>query len=193
MVNFRIVEGKSEVDFERFKILFFDPSKKVKDVCDELDISKKKYDRLRKELIDEIGYVKKPVDHDLLHQRNPMRFITTHQDGRYSVNKQINNHKYYFGSYRDLETAKNVRNYLEAHNWDEDVFYEIRKRIKEKNKKDAYSEDEYAKVKKDYMDGYKVHEIIKRNRITPYKYSCISKRVREEENLFTKPRRRIRC
>ena len=159
-VNFRIIEGGDDVDFEKFKTLFYDSSKKVDDVCEELGISKPRYNRLRKELIEEDSFVKKPVDKDLIYQHNPMRYITQHRNS-FSVNKQINHHKYYFGSYKNLETAKYVRDYLESHNWDEDVYYQLRKEIREK--KNPYSENEYERVKKDYLAGYTVDEIIRRN------------------------------
>lgn len=190
-VNFRIIEGGDDVDFEKFKTLFYDSSKKVDDVCEELGISKKRYDRLRKELIEEDGYVKKPVDKDLIYQHNPMRYITQHPKGSFCVNKQINHCKYYFGSYKTLETAKYVRDYLESHNWDEDVYHQLRKEIRGKAKKNPYTQEEYERVKNDYLAGYTVDEIIRRNRISHYKYSHISKRVRTEENLSTKPRRKF--
>lgn len=190
VVTFRIVEGKDEVDFEKFKTLFYDSSKKVDDVCDELGISKPRYNRLRKELVEGDGYIKKPVNKDLVYQHNPMRYITKHRNS-FSVNKQINHRKYYFGSYKTLETAKYVRDCLESHNWDEDVYYQLRKEIKEKAKKKPYSKEEYERVKKDYLNGFKVDEILERNKISHYKYSCISKRVRTEENLSTKPRRKF--
>lgn len=184
--NFRIVEGNdNDVDFEKFKELFFDDKKMVKDVCDELDISTKKYNRLRRELIKEVGFIRKPVDKDYQLKDDPMRYISSSKKG-YSVNKQIDHRKMYFGIYQDLETAQYVRDAMEALDWDEDAFYSVRKKVRPR--KQPYSDDEYEKVKRDYMAGYTIREIIRRNNITNYKYSCISKRVRTEENLFTKPR-----
>lgn len=193
--KFRIVEDTSEFRdiYEYVKQDYLDPKVRVSDILKKYNISNKNYQRIRKEIIEETGVTRKPMDYDFdEHWRHETRFISqVKTTKKFKVVKVMNGKYHHFGVYDDLKTALEVRDILEEANWDKEVYKKLRmemfgKEIKEKTE----IEKIYDEFKKDFLEGFTTKELIRKYGITKTHYNALSKAIRTEMGLHRKPRRK---
>lgn len=125
---FRIVEGfKPDVDYESFKKDFLDPNQKVDDIKEKYNLSPSDYMEYRNRVLDETGLPKKPAFYGRDITIKDETYITRRYNG-YDVFKHIGGKYKFFGKYKDLGTARLVRDKLLECDWDEDVAEELKKK-----------------------------------------------------------------
>ena len=125
---FHIVEGvKPDVDYESFKKDFLDPNQKVDDIKEKYNLSPSDYMEYRNRVLDETGLSKKPAFYGRDITIKDETYITRRYNG-YDVFKHINGKYKFFGKYKDLGTARLVRDKLLECDWDEEVAEELKKK-----------------------------------------------------------------
>lgn len=109
-------EWEVEEKYESFKDLYMNHPVSYLEIREKLDISGYMYSKMLRMLKKENPHVKKckkPMD---ISDR-PMRYIGRSSNG-YDVVKHIDGRVKYFGWFRRLEDAVDMRNYLETHDWE---------------------------------------------------------------------------
>lgn len=125
---FHIVENPTHyVDYESFKKDFLNPNIKVRELREKYDLSPSDYKEYRDRVLSETNLVRKPAYYgrDITIQNEP--YITRRCDG-YDVVKYFDRKYKFFGKYKDLGTARLVRDKLIECDWDEDVAEELKKK-----------------------------------------------------------------
>ena len=128
-LTFRIIENyEPRVDYEEFKKDFLDVNLRAKDLKKKYGLSKKKWDEYRNKVCEETGLTRKPRNagssYGMMHD---MKFIRVYPN-RYIIAKEIDHYVHYFGSYENLDCAKQVRDILIANDWDIDLGYRLKKK-----------------------------------------------------------------
>lgn len=126
--NFNIVEKVSPVvDYESFKKDFLNPNIKVNDLKEKYNLAPSDYKEYRDRVLSETNLVRKPAFYGRDITIEDETYITRRYNG-YDVFKHINGKYKFFGKYKDLGTARLVRDKLIECNWDEKVAEELKKK-----------------------------------------------------------------
>lgn len=130
-IKFNIVEGHQTEEhiYNDFKKDFLNPKNTIPDLLKKYDISSNKYNKLRKKVCEETGLKSKPSTNNnkrtILTDR---AYIHKHRAG-WAIIKNINNKRIYYGTYKDLEYAKKIRNALIKYSWDKSKLNIIKQNI----------------------------------------------------------------
>ena len=186
---FRVVESVGDdVDYESFKEDFLNPHISVKELIEKQGISKAKYREYREKVCEETGLMQKPVYYIRYHGANQVKMLedTSYmekKDNGWIIVKNRNYKSHYYGRYKDLETARMVRNKLIECDWDEKIASELREKYAEKPPRPAYDRavklfDEYENL---YLNSnFTVTEIIKMMKLTNRTYYHLTQMMREK-------------
>lgn len=180
---FRIVEKVTpDVDYESFKKDFLDPNVTVDELSERYSLAPSDYREYRDRVLSETGLERKPAFHGRDIKIRDETYITRRYNG-YDVFKHINGKYKFFGKYKDLGTARFVRDKLIESNWDEGVAEELKKkylskRIKPARKRALRCFDEFDDY---YMNSdYSINEIKEIMGITTGVYSHLLSMMRDK-------------
>ena len=185
--NFVIVENADDdIDWDELKNDYLNPHMSIKDICDKHRISRKKYYTYSKELAEETGIPFKPTakNNRLLEYNENKHIYYVELTGKYRLTRFRKKKTHYYGDYDSLEEAKEVRNLLMEHNWD-DSYYENVIKPKYHPKIDKSSPKGFEE---DFLDGMSVKNLKKKYSLTDYRYYLIAKSVRQKFGLIRKPK-----
>lgn len=190
--NFRIVEGSEDsIDFEELKKDYLNPNICVDDILAKHGITRKKYLRLRRKLVEDTGVPVKPFK---VHGKPQIRGIMEHitQDPlsqKYRVAKYFNGILRHYGRYKTLEEAVYVRDLMEENNWDVDFYENSIKPHYFKNRQDEEKDEVYMEFKSDYLNGVPMNVLLKKYGLSKYRYHQLSTSLKHEYGLSRKPLR----
>ena len=131
-MNFRIVDGTyeydDEIDFESLAKDYSDPNVTVDEMCKKHDISRKRYYRLHKRLIEMTGLKRKATNRNGGYYINRVnRHISFDKRTRkYRISKFVDGKLLRFGNYDTFEEAVKVRDDMIEHNWDFGYFLDLK-------------------------------------------------------------------
>ena len=186
--NFRIVENPIvNLDWEQFKKDYLNPHLKVKDICEKHDISQRRYNTLKKRLVEETGVAHKP---SCFNGRGGVEFDKNkhiYKDesiNKYRVSVYRNCKTSFFGNYDTFEEAVEVRDALIEHDWDKEYY---RKVIKPKYHP-SVDVTEPNGFEEDYLSGkLSVKELRKKYGLSVYQYYMISNPIKQKLGIYRKP------
>lgn len=185
--NFRIIEKPpSDIDMEEFTRDYLNPNMEVKDICMKYDISRNRYNKIRKEVVKETGVTHKPTavgGRDI--RFNQFKNIYKIElSGKYRISSYKKGETNFFGNYDTLEIAIEVRDLLIEHDWDRDYYNKV---IRPKyNPSLDFSTPEG--FEEDFMSGeMTIDELRKKYNLTQYQYRMISTPIKIKYGISHKP------
>ena len=191
--NFVIVEGgslteRSEI-YEDFKLDYISPNITVKEMMEKYNLSKNQYEHLRNKVAEETGINRKISKQKFFIKfTHYSRFIDYQKStGKYRVTKVIMGKKTHFGVYDDLDTAVYVRDTLEANNWSNETYKDLRFELFGEEEERTKIERIYEDFKKDFVRGESLKFLLKKYNIGNSTYKSLSSMVRAETGLSRKP------
>jgi hypothetical protein len=104
--------------------------------------------------------------------------------GKYRLTRFRKGKSYYYGDYKTLEEAKEVRGLLIEHNWS-NSYYENVIKPKYHPKFDSTSPKGFEE---DFLGGMSVANLRKKYSLTNYRYNMIAKSIKQKYNLVRKPK-----
>lgn len=125
--NFKIVENSETVNYEDFKKDYMGNELTVDQIRKKYNLGNCAYYGLIKKVEEETGFYRKKTN-KTKNTREP-KYYTGDKYRGYSVQKIINNKRFYFGNYRTIDEAKKVVEWLKEHNWDKNSFERWRESI----------------------------------------------------------------
>lgn len=196
--TFSIVEGGSLIErseiYEDFKLDYISPNITVKEMMAKYGLNKNQYDHLRKRVAEETGINQKVSKAKFLRKfTHYSRYIDYQKSSnKYRVTKVIMGKKTHFGVYDDLETAVYVRDKLEANNWSNKTYKELRFELFGETDEKPKIEKIYPEFKKDWINGESVKFLLKKYHIGVDTYRVMSKLVSSETGIPRKPQLRYK-
>lgn len=197
-INFRIVEV-SESDrhyehlYDSFREDYLDFRCSSKDLKEKYDIPPYLYREWSKKIREEEGLNRKPSTYQFMFSENIHIYKLC--EG-YGIRKKINGFMEYFGRYKELDTAKMVRDKLIDAKWDKEVAEEL---IKEYGYIKPSSIDmnelmgKYEEFKHLYLDvPTKYQDILSKLHLNARQYRVLVEMVREEYGRDIK-KNKLRC
>lgn len=180
---FHIVEGvKPDVDYESFKKDFLNPNQKVDDIREKYNLSPSDYKEYRDRVLSETNLVRKPAFYGRDITIEDETYITRRYNG-YDVFKHIKGKYKFFGKYKDLGTARLVRDKLIESNWDEEVAEELKKKYLPKRVKPSMikAKECFSEFDDLYMNSnHSIKEIMEIMGITNTVYIHLLEMVRKK-------------
>ena len=131
-INFTISEGEPQnsINYNNFKKDFLNPKMTVKDLQQKYNINYNNYRKLRERICDEEEITQKPtVSNNKKGILDDKTYVHKYGDG-FAVIKYINNQRHYYGTYKNLETSKKIRDKLMECNWDKTQLQSIKEEVK---------------------------------------------------------------
>ena len=185
--NFRIIEKPpSQVDLEEFKKDYLNPKMKVKDICMKYDISRNRYNQLRREVAEQTGVAHKPTEiggRDIRFNE----FKNIHKielSGKYRLTAYKDGKATFYGNYDTLEIATEVRDLLIEHDWDMDYYKEV---IKPKYNPSLDFSTPIG-FEEDFMGGeLSIDELREKYNLTQHQYRMISTPIKIKYGIRQKP------
>ena len=202
-LNFRIVEvSESEHNYdsfyEDFKEDFLNPHVTVDDLISKYNIPPYIYKRWSKMIKEEYGLGKKPCythssrNMSLYLKKNSYIYPLTNS---YGIRKKLDGEMKYFGKYKDIETARMVRDKLYESNWDKKLAEELIKEygyVKPVGLKPDELMPKYEEFKHLYLDvPTKYEDIMEKLDVNCHGYNWLVHRLREDYPDAKK--NRMRC
>lgn len=130
MVNFNIVEGDvSDAFRDEFVELYYDRSLNMNQICEKLDISSRKYGRIKKELVD-AGRIDGEF-RCFRHKGKGKYYVKNKRYGTYSISRKFKGKQVYYLTVPTEEEAKACVEMLEEHNWNKKSVPLIREKLME--------------------------------------------------------------
>ena len=161
-INFNIVERTPTViDYECFKKDFLNPNISVDNLRELYNLTRAEYRHYRDRILEETGLSRKPAKYGRDTQITGDEFIQNRYNG-FAVVKTTDNVTKWYGRYKDLETARYVRDKLVESGWDDIVGYKLKEKYALKRMKPSESKAEqcYSEFKELYFDSeYTIAEI----------------------------------
>lgn len=184
--NFRIIENSaSDVDMEELEKDYLDPKMEVKDICRKYDISRNRYNKLRKEIVKKTGVTHKPTligGRDIRY--NKLKHIHKIElSGKYRLTAYKDGKIHFYGNYDTLEIARNVRDLLMEHDWDRDYYNKVIKPQYNPN----LDMSTPVGFENDFMSGMSVIELREKYSLTQYQYRLIAMAIKQKHGLYRKP------
>lgn len=105
----------NHIDLDNFIEDFSADGAKAKDLQKKYKITPRQYRLL-------VRYLKREVKRKPKYYKSPQRkYIYRSEYGLYVIRKRVNGNYEYFGRYRDLDKAIEMRNRLMENNWDKEI------------------------------------------------------------------------
>ena len=192
MVNYNIVENNDSylnMIYESFKEDFINPNITVKELKDRYDLSTRKYNQLREKVLNETNLENKPyINKGPANMITEDRYIFFNNHGRCSICKTVNGVKKSFGTYKDYETAQEVRDILIQDNWDDDIALELKKEYGAGRYSPSIEQayEVYDEFEELFLEGIHSKIIQEKLQINQYQYNKLSEKVRSEYGLISK-------
>ena len=188
-MNFKIISHTDTTNYNDFKRDFTDPKMTVKRILSKYDLSRNRYNNLRKRVLKETNLTRKPYSSTVISP--PVRSIRQDtyirkQNGKYFIQKKIDGKRKSFGTYKDKQTARMVRDKLIASDWDKELARELKDIYECKPRMITDAMEKKEAFTRLYLNGVKVPVIKKELNLTDYQYIRLSKIVREEKNIKSK-------
>ena len=170
---------------EELKKDYLNPKMEVKDICKKHDISRNRYNKLRREIVAETGVTHKPTaigGRDIRY--NKLKHIhKVELSGKYRLTAYKDGKIHFYGNYDTLETAKEVRDLMIEHDWDRN-YYDKFIRTKYHPNLDMSTP---VGFEDDFMSGMPVKELRGKYNLTQYQYRLIAMAIKQKHGLYRKP------
>lgn len=175
--------------YEDFKLDYISPNITVREMMKKYNLSKNQYDHLKNRVAEETGINRKVSKQKFVRTfTHYSRYIDFQKStGKYRVAKVIMGKKTHFGVYDDLETAVYVRDTLEANNWSNQTYKDLRYELFGEEEERVKIERIYDDFKKDFIKGQSLKYLLKKYHIGNSTYKSLSQMVRAETGLTRKP------
>jgi len=180
--NFNIVERKpTPVDYEQFKKDFLNPSIEAKQVRIKHNITHSEYREYRDRVLDETGLTRKPT-YCGKNTRTDSEFIRKQYDG-FAIYKTVDGLPRYFGKYKNIDTAKTVRDRLVECDWDEDEADRLREEYSIRRRRPAYDKavEMFPEFEKHYFEKkHSIKEITEMMGLSDRQYLYLVQMIKEK-------------
>ena len=169
-LNFRIIDGETNPHkdiYEDFKKDYLDENITKGEMLKKYGLNSNAYRHLKDRVMEETGVNRKVSRVRYTNAwANYSRYIDyMKKSDKYRVSKMIMGKKHHFGLYKDLETAEYVRDRLEANDWSQDEYKQIRFELFGEEEEPVNVERIYDDFKEDFVRGESIKYIKGKYRI----------------------------
>ena len=190
--KFSIIESSYEnYDgiYEDFKRDYLSVDITVNEMLDKYNLTPNQYRRLKNRVAEDTGVNRKL-------SRNTTgslwvycdKYIDTHKsENKFKVSKVINNKTFFYGIYDSLEEARYIRDTLEANDWSDECYKELRHDLFGDESYQEKLDRVYEDFKKDFLIGESMRYLTIKYDLTQDMYKVLSKSIRSEMGLIRKP------
>lgn len=192
-MKFKIVDGNYDdldgIDYESLKKDYLDPEVTVESICEKHSITRRRFYRIKKQLVEDTGVARKPTTHRGIGvlKRISANITQDSKTKKFRVAKFVDGKLLHFGGYTALQEAVEVRNIMEEHDWDIDYYHKHIKPSFFKKRMDEPKDKVYEDFVNDYLKGETMNTLLEKYGITKYRYHQLATSIKHEFGIFRKP------